>query len=195
MNRRRIATVGWLIAGCTFAATAAELGRSKPQIVNNIKPGGASNPTTGLQLALFAPVQMFPPRYDVSGFRLSLLYGRNQNLRGFDLGAVNVVEGVAEGLQLGLAVNRAGSVSGAQIAAFNDAGESENGCFQMGAVNKAGEFYGCQLGLVNLADHVDGVQIGFVNVCQTMSGIQLGFANIISRSDALVFCPLFNAQF
>lgn len=196
MNRKRWGmAVGLLVAGWALAAPAAELGRSKPKIVDNIKPGGVSNPATGFQLALFSPVQMFPPRYDVSGFRLGLLYGRNQNLRGFDLGAVNVVDGVAEGLQFGWAVNRAGSMSGAQIAAYNHAGDSENGCFQLGAVNTAGEFYGCQLGPVNFAQHVDGVQIGLVNICQTMNGIQLGLVNVISQSDALVFCPFFNAQF
>jgi hypothetical protein len=194
-SRYRCAAVGILVVGWALAIQAAELGRSKPKVVDNTHPGGAANPVTGFQLALFAPAQMFRSHYDVLGFRLSLLYGRNQNLRGFDLGAFNVVEGVGEGLQLGLVANRAGSMSGAQIAAHNHAGESENGCFQMGVVNTAGDIIGCQLGPINIARHVNGTQIGIVNVSQTMTGVQLGLVNIITRSDALVFCPFFNAQF
>ncbi len=42
---------------------------------------------------------------------------------------------------------------------------------------------------------MSGAQIGLVNISQTMTGVQLGLVNIITRSDALVFCPSFNAPF
>jgi len=51
------------------------------------------------------------------------------------------------------------------------------------------------LGLFNMAGTMRGFQFGLINVCTTLDGCQLGVINIISQSDALIFCPIFNAQF
>jgi hypothetical protein len=192
-----VAIIAW---GWGTLTPAAQLGRSSPEVVNDIRSGGgdgriSDNPATGLQLALFAPVQIFSPDYDVYGFRLNLIYGLNQNLRGFDLGVFNGVDGLVEGLQIGVVGNRVESLSGVQIGFYNSIGGSENGCLQLGVFNQAEEVMGCELGVVNYARDVNGTQIGLINVCETMYGVQVGLINIISQSSFLVFCPIVNAQF
>ena len=77
-------------------APAAELGRSKPPVQQATGGAIGGGPATGLQLSLFPPAQIFNESYDVSGLRLSLIYGRNQNVRGLDLGLVNEAKGEAE---------------------------------------------------------------------------------------------------
>ncbi|MCA1808581.1 MAG: LA_2272 family surface repeat-containing protein [Kiritimatiellia bacterium] len=174
---------------------AAQLGRTQPTVVDNTRAGGASaNKATGLQLSLFAPAQIFPVEYDVYGLRINLFYGVNQNLRGLDMGVVNVGAGLMEGLQLG-AANRVNSLAGAQIGFYNSISVSEGGCFQMGAINHGEDFMGAQLGVMNYARHVNGAQIGLINICDTTDGLQIGIINIISQSSFLVFCPLINGQF
>lgn len=179
------------------SARAAELGRSVPEVVYDIRTPGRSistNKATGLQLAFVEPLQIFPKTYDVFGLRLNILYGRNQNLRGLDCGVVNVGEGLMEGLQVG-AANWVSGLAGAQIGAYNMIEESVQGSFQLGAFNNAYNFLGLQLGAVNHSQQVHGVQIGLINMCVTIDGVQIGIINIISQSEFLVFSPLFNAQF
>ncbi len=56
---------------------------------------------TPVQLSLFRPVQVFDDGRDVYGLRLNLLYGRNRNLVGLDLGLVNSTRNFG-GIQAGL---------------------------------------------------------------------------------------------
>lgn len=199
MNVTRYITI--VAMGCWVVAMAngAELGRNTaPVTVYNTR--GASGmdlgPTTGLQLALIAPVQIFPESYAVSGLRLNLLYGRNRAMRGLDLGFFNdVTEGV-EGLQLGVG-NSAGNLSGLQIGLYNAAATSDSGCCQIGVLNtlQGEDDQGAMFGLFNMAQGLRGVQLGLINICTTLDGCQLGAINIITQSEALIFCPIFNASF
>ena len=183
----------WLMAlmvlGLVGAASAAEVGRkavSGGDMKATTGPGssvvgGSGNPAVGLQLALLAPAQVFPENYDVFGLRLNLIYGRNNCLRGLDLGLVNVVSQ---------------DLAGAQIGLYNACKTSNEGCFQFGIINNADQFSGMQFGLLNLSGQAHGLQLGVLNMCDTMDGgIQIGLLNFIVRSEYLVFCPLFNAQF
>ncbi len=181
------------------AAGAAELGRNTaPVTVSDTRSASGMDlgPATGLQLALIAPVQIFPDSYAVSGLRLNLIYGRNRALRGLDLGFFNEVAEGVEGLQLGLG-NLAGNLSGLQIGFYNDAATSESGCCQIGAINclRSDDAQGAMFGLFNMAQGMRGFQFGLINLATTLDGCQLGVINIISQSEALIFCPVFNAQF
>jgi hypothetical protein len=179
-RRSMMAVAAALLAwGSMAVVEAAQVGRMAPP-VQNTAGGFGGNPATGLQLSLFAPAQLFPETYDVSGFRFSLLYGKNANLRGFDLGLVNELTGVGEGFQLGLG-NMVEDMSGLQIGLFNSTGTSSGGL--------------CQIGLVNMGKDVRGVQIGVFNMCDTISGVQIGLLNFINQSDFVIFCPIINAQF
>jgi hypothetical protein len=177
-----VVVVALLAWGCLGSARGAEVGRGVPPTTRVAGGSGglSGNPATGLQLSLCTPAQIFPADYDVSGFRFNLIYGRNSNLRGFDLGMVNHVTGLVEGFQLGLG-NRAGELSGLQMGVFNSFEASEAGC--------------CQIGLINMGRDVTGVQIGLFNYCDTISGVQIGLLNFITQSDFVIFCPIINAQF
>ena len=180
------------------AADGAQLGRNMAPVTvrNTGGPGSDMGPATGLQLALVVPAQIFPESFAVSGLRLNLIYGRNRALRGLDLGLFNEVTERVEGFQLGVG-NLAGDLTGLQLGFFNSAASSEAGCCQLGVVNmlQGNESQGAMLGLFNMAGTMRGFQFGLINVCTTLDGCQLGVINIISQSDALIFCPIFNAQF
>lgn len=192
-------TFFYFMAGMVFAVgvNAAELGRSQPVVRNDFRDTGvraSGNKATGLQLSLFNPAQIFPEKYDVYGLRLNILYGLNQNLRGFDCGVVNVGAGRMDGFQLGVA-NSVDDLAGLQIGAYNAIAISTDGSVQIGALNQAFDANGLQLGAVNYSKNARGVQIGAINICETIDGVQIGLINIISQSETLVFCPIFNAQF
>lgn len=178
-------------------AGAAQLGRNTaPVTVRNTVAGLDIGPATGLQLSLVTPVQIFPETFAVSGLRINLIFGRNRALRGLDLGTVNEVTERVEGVQL-IGVNLAGDLAGLQIGLFNSAATSEAGCCQLGAINilRGEDSQGTMLGLFNQADGLRGFQFGLINICNTLDGCQLGLINIILQSEALMFCPIFNAQF
>ena len=162
-----------------MSGEAAELGRSTPTTVKT-SAGLGGNPATGLQLSLCNPLQIFPENFDVSGLRLNLIYGRNSNLRGLDVGIVNDIPGVVEGFQCGIG-NLAGDLSGLQLGAYNSASSSSMGL--------------CQIGAVNIGKDINGLQLGLFNMCNTISGVQIGVFNFITQSDFVIFCPIINAQF
>lgn len=179
MNRINMMLLVAVVALAGMSGEAAELGRSTPVTINNAA-GFGNNPATGLQVSLCNPLQLFPENFDVSGLRINLIYGRNSNLRGLDVGLVNDVPGVVEGFQCGIG-NLAGDLNGLQIGCFNSAMDSSMGL--------------CQIGAVNIGKDISGVQIGVFNMCNTISGVQIGVINLITQSDFLIFCPFINAQF
>ncbi len=54
-----------------------------------------------IQLALFAPAQLVPEGESVSGLRLNVIYGVNQDVQGLDLGLINHVRGTGFSWQWG----------------------------------------------------------------------------------------------
>ena len=54
-----------------------------------------------VQLALFSPVQIFPPEDTIAGVRLSI-YGKNAVVNGVDVGVVNKTTEVSRGVMLGV---------------------------------------------------------------------------------------------
>jgi len=113
-------------------------------------------------LALVTPIQIFPAEQDIGGVRLNVIYGRNANLSGLDVGIANHIVDKGEGVQWG-AVNISGSFVGWQNAWVNVTEENFEG-FQSAFVNSAGRISGLQFGLVNYAKRANGVQIGLVNI-------------------------------
>ena len=162
-------------------------------------------------LGLFPPLQLGSRDTDVSALRLalvschhnvvgadvSLLFGRTLGAaRGVQFSVVNVAEGPARGVQLGIAANVAGtapesdsagvqaafganwadSFDGVQLSAvFNRS--SKGGFAQVAAFcNSSDDFRGVQLGAVNLrGEKFSGAQIGALNGgADTFSGFQFG---------------------
>ena len=113
---------------------------------------------TPFQLSVWEPVQLFPETFNVYGFRMNLVYGRNQNLTGFDAGVVNAIMENQVGGQLGL---------------FNLSGRSLGGC--AGLLNYTNTLTGGQLGLLNTAQHsLAGFQAGaLLNLSDHVRGLQV----------------------
>lgn len=133
-----------------------------------------------VQVALLAPIQAFPEDDAVRGLRLSLLYGRNSDVTGVDVGLVphvmgdfvgvqvgvaSIVEGDARGLQWGPGLNLVdGYLTGAQFAGLVNSARAGEGLQVAGGVNHSRDFRGLQIALVNYAQRLHGVQLGLVNI-------------------------------
>jgi len=148
--------------------------------------------------ALVDPVQIFDDTDDISGLRLNLFYGKNESVKGLDLGigvghsksefkgvgihyGANLVQGQGSGLQLANVANIViGDFSGVQFAGCNFLQGGGKG-LQLGYVQIVQEDYsGIELGIVNMVyGNYDGVQLGVVNyVGDNFKGLQFGLVNI-----------------
>ena len=134
-----------------------------------------------VQLALIAPVQIFPENDPISGIRLNLIYGRNVSVTGLDLGLINhTTTGMTKGLQFGLV----------GLADTDFLGWQDNWV----NVTK-GKFEGLQWGAVNYSSSMNGFQLGVVNYAESMHGLQVGLVNIIRVGGVLPVLPIINWSF
>ncbi|MEE9166530.1 MAG: CsgG/HfaB family protein [Candidatus Neomarinimicrobiota bacterium] len=114
------------------------------------------------QFSVLYPLQLVPARVDIYGLRITLLYGKNENLFGFDNGFINEINDTVIGYQTGV-YNKSGKVYGAQ----------------WGLLNTCERLYGVQIGVINRSDHLRGVQIGVLNFNPVSGGIPfMPFINI-----------------
>ncbi len=131
-----------------------------------------------VQLSLFNPVQIVPENQSVSGLRLSLIYGVNANMTGFDWGLVTKTTGTFSGVQwagVGL-VNRDFTGWQANFVSITD-----------------GSFKGLQMsGIYSYANHVNGVQFSLINSAGSMKGIQIGLLNFIKQGGFMPIFPIVN---
>jgi hypothetical protein len=178
-----------------LAATAA-LAASAGPVAAEPKP---------VQLALFSPAQVFPPETDIVGVRVDLLYGKNHDMTGLDIGLVNHTTGSEFAWQWGgvgyvehnfvgwqdnfVNVTR-GTFTGFQSGLVNHSG-STTAAFQLGAVNHGGNVTGFQLGWVNYTESMNGLQVGLLNWTKQMHGLQIGVGNIIEKGK-YPFLPVVN---
>ncbi len=133
------------------------------------------------QLALVAPIQIFPENTSITGLRLNLLYGRNQSVTGVDLGLVNhTMSGESKGIQWGFVNLTDANFTGLQDGWIN--------------ITK-GDFEGLQWGFVNYSNHGNGLMVGFVNYAMSMKGLQIGLVNIIRQGGQFPVFPIVNWSF
>jgi hypothetical protein len=158
-------------------------------------------------LQLSVPNGRAPDDPNVNGIRISLFHGRNESVRGLDLGLLSVSEtGNLSGLGLvaGMGKVTGDMTGGAAISLINihngrDAGLNAAFINRLGSPEKA-----VNIGFVQIADgetllDIGGlnvsdrstVQLGFVNVTDEIKGFQFGFVNIASNG-FLPFFPIFN---
>lgn len=162
---------------------------------------------TPLSVNLVPPVQFPPSDYNITGLRTSLLFGRQRDMYGIDLGvlgnitdqnfvglAVSGLFNITHGQTTALGAQLAGGanynsqktdVYGLQLALganINKAASSVTG-LQFALVNLADHtnVYGVQAGLYNRALAVYGFQIGLINVCDNLHGLQIGLLNFHSK--------------
>jgi hypothetical protein len=144
----------------------------------NVNTLGQGKP---IQLSLFNPIQIVPESESISGFRFNLIYGKNANVTGLDLGLVNQTTGIQNGVQFGGVNLTDGGVTG----------------WQAGFVNiSKGSSVGLQTATVNYHQgHFNGLQFSIVNYAATLKGLQLGLINIIGKGGFLPVFVLFNFDF
>ena len=134
-----------------------------------------------VQLSLVNPIQIVPESQSINGFRFNLIYGKNANVTGFDLGLANQTTGKEVGVQWGLVNFTDGGFTGWQDSFVN--------------ITK-GMSVGLQSGGVNYHDgYFNGLQISIVNYAATLKGLQIGLINIIGKGGFLPVFPIFNFDF
>ncbi len=163
-----------------FAAVLAILA-AVPALAQSAKP---------FQLALFNPAQIVPQSESISGIRLNLIYGANQNVQGIDAGLINQTHGSEIAWQWGGVGLVDKDFLGWQDNVVNITRGKFTG-YQSGFFNQADEGNGLELGVVNITRHMNGVQVGVLNVTETMHGLQIGIANVIQKGK-MQFLPIVN---
>jgi len=150
--------------------------------------------TSAFQWGLWAPkAQIVPDNMDVSGLKINIHYGSNENVTGLDLGLVSINNNTSA-LQINALVNSSHeSFKGLQVGLFNFSGAS-NG-ITIGLLNSTENISGgVTIGLVNTALEERGVQIGLVNYTEFLVGLQIGLVNIATKS-TVPFFPIINFCF
>ena len=137
--------------------------------------------TTPIMVSLLTPVQAPSRDYDVTGFRLSLLYGECREFTGLDISVVGYAGGDFTGLSIGGVNVTGGRMCGGQVGLVNwsNSGEMSWGGrsvgAQIGALNYADTFCGLQDGIVNVSEtSFAGLEAGFVNCAKDINGVQCG---------------------
>lgn len=147
--------------------------------------------TTPVMVSLVTPVQVPSRSYDVTGFRLSLIYGDCHNFTGLDIGVAQRASGTFTGVALGGANIARERLRGGQVGLVNwccdrnAAWADRSTGAQIGLVNYAGSFCGLQSGLANVTDGAfAGLQDGLINWAGDMYGLQCGFYFLIGVNAA-----------
>lgn len=172
-------------------------------------------------LSIVPPLQFPPSEYDITGLRVSAIYGQHREMYGIDLGLVgNITEQEFTGLALSgvfnmtngethiLGLQAAGitninynkvTVVGLQIAAGMNVNTAESTVYGLQAALLANlsehtTINGVQFGLYNKAQKVRGFQIGLINDAVSLSGLQIGLLNI-HRQGLFYMSPIINFGF
>jgi hypothetical protein len=173
-----------------------------------------------VSISIMPPVQFPPSDFNITGARVSALYGSQRDIYGLDLGLIgNITNGNFVGLAVSgifnytkgdtsvLGLQFAGlanintnktRVVGLQLAALFNHNKAVANIIglQAALVNEAphSNIYGVQMGLYNKADSVWGFQFGLVNVCNNLHGIQVGLVNF-HHQGLFAVSPVLNIGF
>ncbi len=149
--------------------------------------------TSALQISIWAPrTQLVPDDIDISGLKLNLPYGSNQNVAGLDLGLVSINDNTAA-LQVNLFNRASESFAGLQVGLVNVAGASDGVSVSLfNSVENISR--GLNVALINTSLEHRGVQIGLVNYTEFLTGFQIGLVNIVTNS-TIPFFPIINFCF
>ena len=150
--------------------------------------------TTPFQIGIWPPkYQIVTEDINVSGLKINLPFGGNDNIQGVDLGLAATAKKTSA-LQVNVFVNRTHEeFTGLQFAILNQSGNS-NGVILGGMNVTEDKTKGIQVGIINSSMGTRGLQIGLINYTETMTGIQIGLVNIITES-VVPFFPIINFCF
>ena len=164
---------------------------------SNAEPPESPRSSTPVQFAFWHPLQVFDENVSVTGLRLVLFSGVNQDVTGLDvLGLASLTRGNQKGFQAGFYDHVGGNLTGWQLAVLaNDVSGRTRGVQIAGFANWTGEGNGVQAAtLVNKARRMRGLQISLVNWTDELQGAQIGLVNI-NRKGPIPFLPIFNFGF
>jgi len=137
---------------------------------------------TPVMVSLVTPVQVPSCDYDVTGLRLSLIYGECREFTGLDIGIVDYTAKDFTGIAIGGVNIAGGQLYGGQIGLvnWNSNGATEwarrSSGAQIGLLNYGNTFTGLQEGVANIANGTFmGLQSGFLNCAHNVSGLQCGY--------------------
>lgn len=174
---------------------------------------------TPIGIAIVPPVQFPAEDFTIVGARVSLLFGRQRDVYGLDVGVIgNITSQTSAGISLSGLFNinhgqttvvglQAASLLnystnklnayGLQVALLNllEAESSING-LQLGVFNLASHatIRGFQVGAYNVARTVKGFQLGVINVTDNLHGIQIGLLNF-NHTGLFIVAPVLNIGF
>jgi hypothetical protein len=161
----------------------------------------------GAPFEFTAPSLRLPDDPNVDGVRLSLFHGRNQGVRGFDLGLLSLSEastfsglslvagvhrvtgGMSGGAAFSLVNYHTGHDSGMNGAFINKLNNTEN-AFNVSFLNIADGTTQVDLGGLNMSNR-SLVQLGFLNITNEIRSFQFGFLNVAKNGFLPVF-PVIN---
>ncbi len=173
----------------------------EPEKVKTIVPPEASykHGWYPIQLSLFNPVQIFDDKKNIHGFRLGLLYAKNNQVDGFDIPSAGF--GQSKGFN-GLQVGCAG------------ASDEFNGCQIVAFATSSREFRGMQVAVFQIQDkdiktfngfRLDGIGIyteikdmngflfsGILGVCNKINGFHCGYISKAEQTNGVQMCGAFN---
>jgi hypothetical protein len=121
-----------------------------------------------------------------------------EDMRSFDIGIANKVNGSVHGFELGAVNEVEKDFGGGQFGFFNVVKREFNG-FQFGLIaNRTGHsFEGFQAAVFynDTQEELRGLQLGIVNHAGSLNGIQIGILNFNDDNKYLGFLPFINAAF
>ena len=133
------------------------------------------------QASLTPEVAIYNKDATIGGLALNV-WGENE-VRGLDLGFVNVQKGDSAGLTWSLLGGTVENYKGVILGGFYTRSTGEVLGWQSALVNFSdGELKGLQSGLVNFAQDVTGVQFGLFNCSQRLNGVQVGLVNVVAQN-------------
>lgn len=148
----------------------------------------ASAAASPIALDIVAPIQFPPSDFNVTGLRLSALWGHHREMYGIDIGGLgNVTDQTFAGIGLSGLFNITNGTTTAvfaQMAGLFNYNSNKTSVYgiQLALVNyntAASGVFGLDVGIANLTKHtvVGGIQVGVYNVAQSVYGLQIGLVN------------------
>ena len=152
--------------------------------------------TKPINLALWNPIQIYDENMSIKGVRLNILWGKNKNVTGLDIGIANGASGVFKGVQWGAVLNIAGEMYGWQTSFFNISEGTTKGLQGPRAIyNQMEEGTAVQIGLVNKAESIKGFQLGVMNITNNLHGLQIALLNVVLGREKWKYLPIVSWSF
>lgn len=174
--------------------------QGKPLLLATALLCSACSPTA-FQLALYNPAQIVSEETDVQGLRLSLIYGKNDTVKGLDVGVVAHAR-EARGVAVGILHIVDEDLTGLQVAPIGASvtHRSLRGVQAAFGLSRANDLEGAQLSIVNLLEEpsrgiqaasfanlhksdLTGLQVALLNNVASLGGLQVGGVNFSEATD------------